>query len=130
MRVLDALQWSRIYRAVSYARSALWIVPLVAILLVLVVGPMLRWMDGWLQLDATGLDVEGSQALYQTAITLTLSFLVFTFGSLLVAIQVASGQLTPRIIATALLRDNVVRYSVGLFTFTLLLSVMAGALRR
>jgi len=125
MRVLDALQWSRIYRAVSYARSALWIVPLVAILLVLVAGPMLRWIDGWLQLHATGLDVEGSQALYQTAITLTLSFLVFTFGSLLVAIQVASGQLTPRIIATALLRDNVVRYSVGLFTFTLLLSVMA-----
>jgi uncharacterized membrane protein len=34
---------------------------------------------------------------------------VFTFGSLLVAIQVASGQLTPRIIATTLLRDNVIR---------------------
>jgi uncharacterized membrane protein len=45
---------------------------------------------------------------------------VFTFGSLLVAIQVASGQLTPRIIATTLLRDNVVRYTVGLFVFTLL----------
>ena len=29
------------------------------------------------------------------------------FGSLLVAIQVASGQYTPRIIATTLLRDNV-----------------------
>ena len=41
----------------------------------------------------------------QTIITLTLSFLVFTFGSILVAIQVASGQLTPRIIATALLRE-------------------------
>jgi uncharacterized membrane protein len=37
---------------------------------------------------------------------------------LLVAIQVASGQLTPRIIATTLLRDNVVRYTVGLFMFT------------
>ena len=33
-------------------------------------------------------------------ITMALSFVVFTFGSLLVAIQVASGQLTPRIIAT------------------------------
>ena len=58
-------------------------------------------------------------------ITLTLSFLVFTFGSLLVAIQVASGQLTPRIIATTLLRDNVVRYSVGLFVFTLVFAVTA-----
>src|SRR5438046_3028080 len=51
--------------------------------------------------------------------------MVFTFGSLLVAIQVASGQLTPRIIATTLLRDNVVRYSVGLFVFTLVFAVMA-----
>jgi hypothetical protein len=31
------------------------------------------------------------------------AFIVFTFGSLLVAIQIASGQLTPRIIATTLL---------------------------
>jgi uncharacterized membrane protein len=56
---------------------------------------------------------------------MTLSFLVFTFGSLLVAIQVASGQLTPRIIATTLLCNNVVRYSVGLFVFTLVFAVMA-----
>ena len=72
-----------------------------------------------------GLGMSGAQGLYQTVITLTLSFLVFTFGSLLVAIQIAGGQLTPRIIATTLLRDNVVRYSVGLFVFTLLFTVMA-----
>jgi uncharacterized membrane protein len=124
-RSRDWLHWSRVYRTTSYVRSALWVVPLVAIVLVLLFAPMLRWFDGWLKLDATGLDSAGSQALYQTSITLTLSFLVFTFGSLLVAIQIAGGQLTPRIIATALLRDNVVRYSVGLFTFTLLLSVIA-----
>ena len=52
--------------------------------------------------------------------TATLSFLVFTFGSLLVAIQIASGQLTPRIIATTLLKDKIVRYTVGLFMFTFL----------
>ena len=49
-----------------------------------------------------------------------MSFLVFTFGSLLVAIQVASGQMTPRVIATTLLRDNTVRYTVGLFVVTAL----------
>ncbi len=41
------------------------------------------------------------------------------------AIQVAGGQLTPRIIATTLLRDNVVRYTVGLFVFALVFAVMA-----
>ena len=44
------------------------------------------------------------------------------------AIQIAGGQLTPRIIATILLRNNVVRYSVGLFVFTLVFAV--GALNR
>ena len=54
---------------------------------------------------------------------MTLSFLVFTFGSLLVAIQIAGGQLTPRIIATMLLRDNVVRYTVGLFVFSMMFAI-------
>jgi len=119
------LLWGNAYRAISYAKSALWVVPFVAILLVLVIAPTLRVIDGWLQWRIAGLDVAGAQALYETVITLTLSFIVFTFGSLLVAIQVAGGQLTPRIIATTLLRDNVVRYSVGLFVFTLVFAVMS-----
>jgi uncharacterized membrane protein len=67
--------------------------------------------------------LSGTQSALQTIITLMLSFIVFTFGSLLVAIQVASGQLTPRIIATTLLRDNVIRFAVGLFVFTLLFAL-------
>jgi len=82
-------------------------------------------LDAWLQWDMMSLGVEGSKSMYQTVLTLNMSFLIFTFGSLLVAIQIAGGQLTPRVIATTLLRDNVVRYSVGIFVFTLLFSVMA-----
>ena len=59
----------------------------------------------------------------ETVITLNLSFLVFTFGSLLVAIQVAGGQYTPRIIATTLLRDNVIRFTIGFFVFTMVFAV-------
>ena len=120
-----AVTWSRVYGTASYVKSALWIVPLVAIVLVVIIAPLIRDLDGWLRWKFTGLDVAGATALFQTIITLSLSFLVFTFGSLLVAIQVAGGQLTPRIIATTLLRDNVVRYSVGLFVFTLVLTVSA-----
>jgi uncharacterized membrane protein len=106
----------------------LWTVPLVAIVLEQMLAPLLRALDAWLRWRLGGLELAGATALYQTVITLTLSFLVFTFGSLLVAIQVAGGQLTPRIIATTLLRNNVVRYSVGLFVFTLVFAV--GALNR
>ena len=93
--VQSHMTWNRIYRAVSYVRSALWIVPLLALFLVMVVSPPLRWLDHWLGWRLTGLSVDGAQALYQTVITLTLSFLVFTFGSLLIAVQIAGGQLTP-----------------------------------
>ncbi len=117
--------WNNFYRAASYLRSALWTIPLLSILLVLVFAPALRILDVWLGWRLSGLGLSGAQALYQTTITLTLSFVVFTFGSLLVAIQIAGGQLTPRIIATTLLRDNVVRYSVGLFVFTLVFAIMA-----
>jgi uncharacterized membrane protein len=48
----------------------------------------------------------------------TISFIVFAFSSLLVAIQVASAQLTPRIIATTLLRDGTIRRIVALFVLT------------
>jgi uncharacterized membrane protein len=121
--VHSQMTWNRVYRAISYVRSALWIVPFIAMFVVLIISPPLRWLDRWLAWRLTGLGVDGAQALYQTVITLTLSFLVFTFGSLLVAVQIAGGQLTPRIIATTLLRDNVVRYSVGLFVFALIFAV-------
>ena len=123
--VRSNLTWGRVYRATSYLKSALWTVPIIAIVLVHLLAPMLRGLDSWLDWRLVGFEPAGAQSLYQTVITLTLSFLVFTFGSLLVAIQVAGGQLTPRIIATTLLRDNVVRYSVGLSVFTLVFAVTA-----
>src|SRR4051794_19769894 len=119
------LLWHQLYRTTSYIKSALWLIPIIAIVIVLAIARPLRALDAWLDWHIAGLGVSGAQALYQTVITLTLSFLVFTFGSLLVAIQIAGGQLTPRIIATTLLRDNVVRYSVGLFVFALVFAVSA-----
>lgn len=123
--IRQRLTWGRVYGTSSYLRSALWTVPIIAIVLVLLIAPAIRALDDWLHWHVSGLPLIGAQALYQTVITLTLSFIVFTFGSLLVAIQVAGSLLTPRIIATALLGNNVVRFSVGLFTFTLILAVVA-----
>ena len=95
------MKFSKIFRTVSYLRSALWTVPLAAIAVVLIVAPLVRQIDLWLAWPFAGLGLAGAQALCETVISLSLSFMVFTFGSLLVALQVASGPLTPRIIATA-----------------------------
>ena len=119
------MTWSKLYRLRSYLKSSLWVVPFVAILLELPATRILHWLDAWLGWSFLGLAVPGAQATLQAIVTAALSFVVFTFGSLLVAIQVASAQLTPRIIATTLLRDNVVKYTVGLFIFTLLFALSA-----
>jgi uncharacterized membrane protein len=119
------MNWKQLYRLRSYFRSSLWIIPFVAIPLEMTTGRLLRGLDAWLGWSFLGFSVPGAQAMLQALITATMAFVVFTFGSMLVAIQVASGQLTPRIIATTLLQDNVVRYTVGLFVFTFLFVVSA-----
>jgi len=115
--------WNVCYRVASYVRSSLWIIPIVAVLLQQISGRFLEALDTSLGLTFLGFGVEGSKALFNAVITFSLSFIVFTFGSLLIAIQVSSGQYTPRIIATTLLRNNVIRYTVGLFVFTFLFAI-------
>jgi uncharacterized membrane protein len=121
----ERLGWNKAYRSLSYLRSALWVVPIVSVLLAIAFVRVMQLLDRYVTWDLTGLGVEGARTLFQTIVTLTLTFVVFTFGSLLVAIQIASGQLTPRIIATTLLRDRVIKYTVGLNMFTLLFAVSA-----
>src|SRR6478752_10659770 len=109
----------------TYLRSSLWAIPIIAIPLELMATRLLHRLDAWGEWSLLGIAIPGAQATLQAIVTATLSFTVFTFGSLLVAIQVASAQLTPRIIATTLLRDDVVKYTVGLFIFTLLFALSA-----
>lgn len=120
--------WNRWYATKSYLSSSLWIVPLVALVLENVAIRLVFWLQEWLGwVPWFGITATGTAEALNTIETLTVSFIVFTFGSILIAIQVASGQLTPRIIATALLRNNVIRFTVGLFTFTMLFAVGTGA---
>ena len=109
----------------QYTSHALWVIPFGAIILELVLYRLLRALDGMLGWQIIRFTASGAQAMLQTITTLNSSFIVFTFGSLLVAIQVAGGQLTPRVIATTLLRDKVVKYTVGLFVFALLFAISA-----
>jgi uncharacterized membrane protein len=123
------MRWNQWYSLKSYLRSSLWIVPFIALLLYLIVIHFIYGLTAWLDLGPLfPWSESGTQSALETIITMTLTFMVFTFGSLLVAVQVASGQLTPRIIATTLLRDNAIRLTVGLFSFTLIFAT--GALAR
>lgn len=105
--------------------SSIWFIPFIAIPLELITVRVVHDLDKRLNWTLLGLDASGAKAMYDAIVTANLSFLVFTFGSLLVAVQVASAQLTPRIIATTLLSDRTIKYCVGLFIFTLLFAISA-----
>jgi uncharacterized membrane protein len=118
------MNWNLRYAIISYLRSTIWIAPIIALAL-----EQATFRIAYVfQLDfgfVPGFVFNGAATIVAAdyAITAMISFIVFTFGSLLVAIQVASGQLSPRIIATTLLRDNVIRGIVGLFIYALGLAV-------
>jgi hypothetical protein len=107
---------------------ALWVVPFFAVVAGVAFKRAAERLGSWmlsqkfydLETGFMGMDHDEAVAVLDRIFTLNLSFMVFTFGSLLVAIQVAGGQYTPRIIATTLLRDNVIRWIVGFFVFSML----------
>jgi len=117
------MSWSRWYAIKSYLLSTVWIAPVIALALEQATFRIayVHQLDfGWI--PGFSVDREGAIAGADFVITSEIVFIVFTFSSLIVAIQVASGQLTPRIIATTLLRDNAIRGSVALFVYALLLA--------
>src|SRR5258705_5198581 len=102
------LSWNQWYGLKSYVSSALWIVPFFVVAAQFVVKRLAEQLGDWMGrkgfYDLTtgflALKVDDARLALDRVFTLNLSFLVFSFGSLLVAIQVAGGQYTPRIIAT------------------------------
>lgn len=80
------MQRSRWNRVTGYLKSSLWVVPLIAIPVGMITQRILHWLDAQVGWALTGLAVTGARALLDAVITSTLAFVVFTFGSLLVAI--------------------------------------------
>jgi|SoiMethySBSTD1v2_1073268.scaffolds.fasta_scaffold03473_10 uncharacterized membrane protein len=118
------MSWSRRYASKSYLLSAIWTAPVIALALeqlTLRIAYVYQLDYGWI--PGFIYDREGTIALTDYNISASIAFVVFTFGSMIVAIQLASAQLSPRIIATMLLRDRAIRWSVGLFAYALLLSI-------
>jgi uncharacterized membrane protein len=118
------MSWSRWYAIKSYLFSTMWISPIIAIALEQVTFRLayVRHFDfGWV--PGFVFDREESIAAMDYMVSSSIAFLVFTFSSLLVAIQVSSGQMTPRIIATTLLPDKTIRSTVAIFAYALLLAI-------
>ncbi|HLN31358.1 MAG TPA: DUF2254 domain-containing protein [Gemmataceae bacterium] len=118
------MTWLHRYQLKRSSRSSLWLLPVLAIGLVLVVAPFLRWLDrqtGWSWFNFTP---DGARAVLGAFTSSMLTLVVFVVSSLLIVVQLASAQLTPRIIATAFANRRL-QWVLGIFTFAYAYTIAA-----
>ena len=93
-------------------------------LLALCVAPLLRRVDAATHLTLFGFGVDGARAVLGGLVASVFTFLVFVFSILLVAVQIASANLSPRVIA-GILAHRPVRVCLGLMVFTFVYGLAA-----
>lgn len=110
------LTWIRRRRIRNFLSNAIWVMPVAALILAMVMVRVTVRIDesfGW----SSGLSASSVQAMLITLASALLTFIVFVCSSLLVAVQIASAQLTPRIISLVY-KDFGTRFSLAVFCFT------------
>jgi uncharacterized membrane protein len=110
------MTWIQRYNLRHYLQNSIWMMPVCGILGALVSVNVLRSVEaraGW----KSDLDPGAALALLGTLAGSMFTFIVFLSSSLLLVVQLASAQLTPRIIGVVF-RDRVTRSALTLFTFT------------
>jgi len=109
--------WLQRYRLRAFLASSLWIIPVCGVVLALVVSPALRRFDAATRWTLFGFGPDGARAVLGGLVASIFTFVVFVFSILLVAVQIASANLTPRVIA-GILSHRPVRVCLGLMVFT------------
>ncbi len=111
------MTWERRYRLRHAARTSLVPWALAAVAVALVVSPAARWADretGW---QVFGLSPDGARAVLSALAGSMLTFIVFVLSATLIVVQLASGQLTPRVIAIVY-ATRWIKVSLAGFAFT------------
>jgi len=109
------MTWLTRYRIRHYVSNSFWILPLASIVAALAAAMLLHAIEeaeGW---EST-LQPDTARAVLGTLASSMFTFIVFVCSALLVAVQLASAQLTPRIIGIVF-RDPVTKLSTTLFVF-------------
>ena len=120
------MNWQQRYRFRQFVNGSLWLSPVVAMILGVIAAHLLRALDRRVPVAWPDLNVDTARTLLGVLLASELSFIIFLFSSLLVVVQLASVQLTPRIISRALSdRGLKVALVVIVFFFTLSLSMIA-----
>src|SRR5262245_27747777 len=115
------MTWLQRYHLKRYIRDSIWIFPALSIILGLVTVALLSRLEhamGW-ELNLTR---DTARDAIDTIVASVFSMVVMVTSALLVAVQLASAQLTPRVI-TLVYRNIARKISLCIFVFTFAFSV-------
>lgn len=110
------MSWLRRYRIHHYVTHAIWILPLLSIVGAIAAAWLLCGLEAALGWKST-LSQETVRTVLGMLASAMFTFIVFVCSALLIAVQLASAQLTPRIIAFVF-RDPLTKLSLAAFVFT------------
>ena len=111
------MRWLTRHRLRAYVRTSAWLVPTAAIPAALVVSPAIRKIDDLTRWRVMGYTPEAARSLLNAITPATLTFIVLILSTLLLTIQLASSQLSPRLIG-GLLSRRPVRVCLAVFVFS------------
>lgn len=111
------MPWRLRYQVLRILKDAFWLMPAVCIAAGVLFAHLSRWLDSQVTFSMLNFTPDGARNLLSGLSSSLLTFLVFVVSSMLLIVQIASGQLTPRIIAMAF-TNRFTQYTLGLFVFT------------
>ena len=117
------MTWLQRYQVRKYVRNSIWIAPVFAMATALVAVRVLHGIEqamGW----RSALNPDTTRTVLGTLAGAMFTFIVFVGSSLLLVVQLASAQMTPRVIGM-LFRDRVTKVTLSVFVFTFTFAMAA-----
>src|SRR5512137_1003502 len=110
------MSWILRYRCRIFLRSSLWIAPVASMAAALLAAPLVRLVEVRTQWTLLGFGLEGSRLVVGALASSLLTFIAFAFSIILLAVQIAGGQLSPRIIARVV-EGRLAKVTLSAFVF-------------
>jgi uncharacterized membrane protein len=109
------MTWLQRYHVRHYLRNSIWVFPVFAMGAAVIFVRALHWLDKAIAWQSS-FPPDTVRAVLATLAGSMFTFVVFVCSSLLLVVQLASAQLTPRIIGI-LFKDSVTKITLTLFVF-------------
>jgi uncharacterized membrane protein len=117
------MTWLQRYRVRHYLRNSIWFGPVVTIVAAILAVRTLHWIEEGIGWEAR-LNPETARVVLGSLAGAMFTFIVFVCSSLLLVVQLASAQLTPRVIST-MFRDRVIKWTLAVFVFSFTFALAA-----